>query len=85
MYCEFTVGDTGGGKEYKVNAAETDQECAKNVKLARPGATGATWNPSTKKCWAETGRNVDTSGIKASFLQFSLYQDCETIHMLHLS
>ena len=47
--------------EVKVSTAETEQTCAENVKKEQPNATGATWLPSSKKCWAEYGYEVDPS------------------------
>ena len=59
--CKFVVGDTSGGKELEVAEAETDAICAENVKKEKPDATGATWKPSSKQCWAEYGNGVDSS------------------------
>ena len=61
--CEFTIGDTQGGAEYKVNDASTEEGCAKNVRLSSYShkATGATWEPYTKECWAETGNLIVAS------------------------
>ena len=59
--CTFVDGDTSGGVELEVANAETEQKCAENVKKEQPNATGATWLPSSKKCWAEYGYEVDPS------------------------
>ena len=61
--CEFTSGDTTGGPEYQVDKADTAEGCAKNVRLSTYShkATGATWNPKSKKCWAETGNSITAS------------------------
>ena len=59
--CTFVVGDTSGGDELEVDNAETEEKCAENVKSEKPDATGATWEPSSKQCWAEYGNYVDSS------------------------
>ena len=68
--CTFVVGDTSGTcssgyfcGELEVAEAETEQKCAENVKKEKPNARGATWEPSSKQCWAEYGKNVDFSSI----------------------
>ena len=62
--CEFAVGDTTGGEEQEVTGAKTEQDCAANVRLYKPHATGATWQPSTKWCWGEFGNTIDSSSAK---------------------
>jgi len=63
--CEFTSGDTTGGPEYQVDKADTAEGCAKNVRLSTYShkATGATWNPESKQCWAETGNSIAASSV----------------------
>ena len=64
--CEFTDGDMTEGDEHPVDDADTEEACAKNVRLSMYSkkATGATWEPNTKQCWAETGYSIDASATR---------------------
>jgi len=67
--CTFVTGDITDKSEDEVgetkdgfkNIAQTAQECAKWVRHIKRDATGATWQPSNKRCWAEYGTNIDSS------------------------
>ena len=62
-YCTFETGDITGGTEKEIgrrgklfkNIADTDQDCAKLVLEDNSDATGATYQPSNKRCWGEYG------------------------------
>lgn len=60
--------------------ANTEQECAQNVKNEKPDATGATWQvrPTHGRCVAEYGNAVDSSSMSSN------YRTCVFLGMFHI-
>ena len=54
----------------KIDNTDTEQNCAKQAKQKMPKATGAKWEPSTNKCWAEFGSKI----VKAHNLRACLFK-----------
>ena len=54
-----------GGKEEPIgnNLIESEIQCAKAVRTTYPDATGATYGPDTKGCWAEFGDQIGASVV----------------------
>ena len=60
--CKFTDGDVSGGREELLSRIlNTENECASLVMAQRLAATGATWDPRAKSCYAEFGDNIPKS------------------------
>ena len=57
--CIFYDGDVKGGREEQLGLTWTEEKCAELVAKERPYATGATWQESPSKCWAEFGNNIE--------------------------
>ena len=52
--CTFSNGyGYGDGPDEQVGSSTNEQRCAADVKIKRPTATGATFYPLSKKCFAE--------------------------------
>ena len=57
--CTFSNGTLHTGSAPKMlGETNTENECASLVIAQSPAATGATWKPSNKTCWASFGKLV---------------------------
>ena len=62
--CTFIGGEILGGKEERIGATSTEQDCASLVISLRPTATGASWTNGGQRssglCYAEFGDRIKT-------------------------
>ena len=66
--CTFSIGDVSGEETQLSAIPDTEIDCASLVIAQHPSATGATYQPSSKTCFAKFGDYIDPN--------FNSYRSC---------
>ena len=62
--CKFSNGYGSGGDDEQLGKAENEQSCAAKVQQTRPSATGVTFYPISKRCFAEYSITLEIVNVQ---------------------